>query len=121
MMNNVVIKMDVQKRMISTTRIQHSKHALDLVARTGFVVGRNHIINIIICFRHSHMVGIPCVPRDVIVNGNYVHWYMAQPLNDGSCGDPCRYGDYGFNQANGYPLHKVGDNQQCNDEYQGCA
>ena len=56
MRNNVVIKTDVQKGIILT--IQHSKRALDMVARTGFVVGRNPIINIGIIFPIYHMVGI---------------------------------------------------------------
>ena len=62
------------------------------------------------CWSKSHYVSgwswgwYPCVPRDRIVEGNtYVHWYVTQPLSDGSCGEPC--GDHGFNQGNVEPFH----------------
>ena len=34
----------------------------------------------------------PCVPRDLGVYRNTLeHWYVAQPIPDGSCGEPCHY------------------------------
>ena len=44
------------------------------------------------------------VPRDRIVEGStYVHWYVTQPLDDGSCGEPC--GE--FNEGNFEPFHCI--------------
>ena len=56
----------------------------------------------------------PCVPRDLVVHRNTLeHWYVAQPIPDGSYGEPCHYG---FNERNIYPLHNIGDHDVFDDD-----
>ena len=73
----------------------------------------------ILCWSKSHYVNFlsgwfPCVPRDLGVHGNPPeHWYVAQPISNGSCGEPCHYG---FNERNIYPLHNIGDQDVFDDD-----
>lgn len=56
----------------------------------------------------------PCVPRDTSVHGKKElnHWYVAQPLLDGSCGKAC---SYEFNEEVKYPFHNIHDHDHDDD------